>query len=248
VNRDALQSPVLEKQHLRLLHDPGHPTMHDVVCFHHAGGVRGTFRSWRRFLPDCRIFAFGFPDGSRSWDGLGDAVAAEIAQARLDGAILFGHSLGALIAYETALALEDRENAPRHLVVSGRDFGSPPAAPLPASDHAFLAFIADKYKAVPEAVLAEPELLAALLPRLRADVELAVAYSDYRPGGAGRLLCAPITAVAGSDDDAVTDNGLAAWRSATRGSFRVLRLDGGHFYVEKQAERVAAVLLEGEVT
>jgi medium-chain acyl-[acyl-carrier-protein] hydrolase len=153
---------------------------------------------------------------------------------------LFGHSLGALVAYEVARRLSAMGKAPESLIVSGHLAPSAGLRRLPIAhlpDAAFLRSLRD-LGGTPAEVFEAPELLALLLPMLRADFTLAEQYHE-QPGP--RLTCA-VTALGGIDDPWVDCNGLAAWGDVTTGPFDHAMLPGDHFYLASaRAELVARI-------
>jgi surfactin synthase thioesterase subunit len=149
----------------------------------------------------------------------------------------FGHSVGACIAYEAARQLRSPDGRPAlHLFVSGR--GSPPArtdvsAARQRSDHELLAIL-DRFGGTPAAIMQHPELGAALLPALRADLALAEGYG-VAPGS---LVDCPITAFGGADDTSHSAS-PRSWRRFTSGQFRTRTFPGGHFYLSTAGELLA---------
>ena len=112
----------------------------------------------------------------------------------------FGHSVGSWMAYEAARQLRSLDGRTAiHLFVSGRrspDLAPAPSLPpRPRSDHELLAIL-DRFGGTPAAIMEHPELLAALLPALRADLALADGYSVDPE----RHIDCPITALGGADD------------------------------------------------
>jgi medium-chain acyl-[acyl-carrier-protein] hydrolase len=150
----------------------------------------------------------------------------------------FGHSVGAWMAYEAARQLRSPDSrAAMHLFVSGRRSPSlVPAAPLPSRprpDHELLAIL-DRFGGTPAAIMEHPELLAALLPALRADLALADGYSvDPR-----HHIDCPITSLGGADDRSHS-GGIESWKEFTHGKFRTRVFPGGHFYISTAAEDLA---------
>lgn len=150
----------------------------------------------------------------------------------------FGHSVGAHVAYESARGIRSGDGRPAvHLFVSGR--GSPRIASIdrsrarhPRSDSELVAVLA-RFGGTPAAIMRHPELLAALLPALRADLALA---EDYAIDGTETINC-PITAFGGSDDVCMAD--LQSWRERTSDGFRAFILPGGHFYFSSRAKALA---------
>jgi surfactin synthase thioesterase subunit len=104
------------------------------------------------------------------------------------------------------------------------------------SDAAFLREIQHRYAAIPAEVLAEPEVLALLLPALRADI---AALETHVPASRNPLHC-PIVAMGGSDDPLTPRSDLENWRQQTRHDVRVRLFPGGHFYLEACRHAVLA--------
>jgi medium-chain acyl-[acyl-carrier-protein] hydrolase len=209
-----------------------------LFCFAYAGGGSHVFREWASLLPvDLDVFAIVPPGrGSRfsealvtDFDDLVTQIADEIIQYADRPITLFGHSLGASVAYEVARILEANGVSPGMVFVSGRQAPHVPSRRAPIAhlpDAAFLAGLA-QMGGTPAEILASRELVDLLLPMLRADFALAETYRE-RPGP--RLTC-PLEALGASGDPLVDRAGLEAWRVATSGSFNVHMFPGDHFYL-----------------
>jgi surfactin synthase thioesterase subunit len=154
----------------------------------------------------------------------------------------FGHSMGAVLASEVARSLTSRGwPAPQHLVVSGRRPPDMPGTETPIhrlSDDRFIAEISNRYGAVPAELMREPEVLALLLPGLRADF---TALETFRPGPRAPLDC-PISAFGGTHDRRTPRAHLEAWRGQTTGPARVRIFPGDHFYLNHQLAALLADL------
>jgi surfactin synthase thioesterase subunit len=98
-------------------------------------------------------------------------------------------------------------------------------------DAQFVAEVCRRYGGVPDAVLRDRDLLALLLPCLRADVTAVETYGY----SAGEPLACPISAFGGTDDATVSLDELEAWREETTGPFKVELLPGDHFFIESAA-------------
>lgn len=147
--------------------------------------------------------------------------------------VLFGHSLGALVAFELAREMRrKRAPLPIHIFVSSRR-GPRLREPGPdvhlLPDAAFVEEVQRRYDAIPGEVLREPELMELLLPTLRADFEMLETY-EY---ATEEPLDCPITAIGGLEDSRAPLASLEAWRLETRGPFQIHRFPGGHFYFRK---------------
>ena len=178
---------------------------------------------------------------AREWAPLIDELATAVAENVTSPVALFGHSLGALLAFEIARELSDRDLDVAHLIVSGR------AAPngdrsyaVPPGDKELLRDVDAVYGGVPDAIHTAPELLEYFVPILRADLELASAYV-FRPG---TPLTCPVTALTGADDPTVTWDQLQPWREQALADFDARSFPGGHFYFEHQEPAVLAVIRE----
>lgn len=232
--------------------NPGAPLR--LVCFPHAGGAAQFFRAWGTQLPAVEVLAIQPPGrwsrrGERPFRRL-DALATAAADAlvrELDRPYaLFGHSLGALVAFEVARLYRGRGlQLPRRLVVSSRAGPQIPLARAPLHELAgerLVAEVRDRYGGIPEQVLADPDLLELMLPVLQADMEVYETYvhHDEPP------LPVPVTAIAGDEDPLVDRDGLRAWGEQTSAGCTVHRLPGGHFYLGEGA-RAFFELLRGEL-
>lgn len=222
-----------------------------IFCFHHAGGAASAYRAWSAELPAhidlCAVQLPGRATRLRE-PPLRDipAIVTGVTDA-LEGALdlpfaFFGHSMGAVVACEVARELVRRRGpVPAHLFVSSR---RPPhiADPTPAlrglSDAEFVVEIDRRYGGIPPEVAAHADVMAMLLPGLRADIE---ALERHSANADERVPC-PITAFGGVHDRLAPPEQLEAWRDLTHSSFRLKLFGGGHFYVDTcRAEVVAAI-------
>ncbi|MET7718817.1 alpha/beta fold hydrolase [Streptomyces sp. NPDC005407] len=226
-----------------------------LFCFPHAGGSASAFLPLTRALSalsgEVDVLAAQYPgrqDRRReppveSITGLADALADEIRPLSGRPYAFFGHSMGAVVAYETARRLTQR-GAPRplRLFLSGR--GAPAERPYTHDrlmhDAAVLAAIR-RLGGTASRVLDDPEVLAMVMPALRADYGALGSY-DWRPGAP---LTAPVTVLIGDSDPVVTVDEAAAWCNHTSGGCELRVFPGGHFYLDGLADELAAVVLAG---
>lgn len=221
-----------------------------LFCMPYAGGGVAPFRLWFRSLPaDIEVSAAQLPGregriAEAPPSSIAAAVAAMIpaleAQSDLPYAI-FGHSMGALLAYELTLALEQRGGRPPdHLFVSGRRpphviDPRPPLHALPEPE--FLDQLQRRYGAIPAPVLAEADLLALLLPVVRADIRNVELYPVRET--APRIRC-PVTVYGGSADLHPTPDELLLWQGVAAHPLEHRVFDGDHFYLNVQREALTA--------
>ena len=142
---------------------------------------------------------------------------------------LFGHSMGALIAFELARHVSREYKAqPVHLFVSGRCSPQTNSEPLdPKLFDSELPEMLRRNNGTPEEVLENPELMELVLPVLRADVALCKSYV-YAPKPPFSF---PITAFGGFDDHGVVRRYIEGWREHTTGPFVLRMLPGDHFFL-----------------
>jgi phthiocerol/phenolphthiocerol synthesis type-I polyketide synthase E len=217
--------------------------------FPHSGGSPGEFMAWTEELPDLELWGVQLPGrGSRAeepaFTSMPELVGAFLDEVRLDPPfVLFGHSLGALVAYEIACALRDAGRpGPEQLWVSGiraPHVHRPDRGLHRLSGRELAEAVGDEYGSIPPELLAAPELLDMLLPVLQADLSI---VGSYRARPRAPLDC-PI-AVLGGDEDRERGDLLTRWRHHTTGSFDVRSFPGGHFYFREQRADVLRHLAE----
>jgi medium-chain acyl-[acyl-carrier-protein] hydrolase len=222
-----------------------------LFVFPHAGGNAALYRPLRLLMPpDIDLCPVQLPGRAARLDEPPlTSMGALMAQLRhvLQPLMIvpfgfFGHSVGAWMAYEAArqLCAGDGRTAV-HLFVSGR--GSPERVcadrppPRPRSDQDLLAIL-QGFGGTSPAIMQRPELIAALLPPLRADLALVEAYT-VDPGD--QVTC-PVTAFGGADDVSYSGS-LQSWKDCTRGRFRVRIFPGGHFYFSPAAGALAGEIV-----
>ena len=213
---------------------------HRLVCFPYAGGGPHTYRTWDRHLEEAEVWTIALPGHvgrldepfARSLGELGAVVANEIRTTLDDEAppVLFGHSMGAWLAFEVARNLESAGRRVAALVVSGRSgpgYRADTDVITHLDDDAFARELDRRYGGLPAPVLNSPEIMELFLPMLRADIAM---MERYRPTP-GRVACS-IHALGGADDSSTPREGLAAWASSTASRCATALFPGGHFYLE----------------
>lgn len=227
-----------------------------LFCFPYAGGQAHLFRSWHQSLPrDVETYASNLPGRAYSLNRppfrrVADLVA-EVGPAlvrEITGPfVLFGHSLGAILAFEVARWLRSRHGlSPALLAVAAHrapQVANADDAPMHLmNDRDFVVSLAKLKGTTPE-VLASPEILRFMIPILRADFEMA---ETYRYTSEPSLSC-PIAAFGGTDDEETAGGKLEAWRDQTTDACLCQLVKGDHFFVRSN-ERMFLELLRHELS
>ncbi len=163
----------------------------------------------------------GIPElASAVFDKVAPTVDAETEVA------FFGHSMGALVAFEVARRFEEAGLSVRALFVSAC------AAPgrigfdyIPESDRGLLDAVAEMTGVQPE-FLENEEFAANILPTLRGFK----AITNYRcePGA---TVSSPIYAYHADADEVATHEKVAPWAERTTSEFAIREFSGHHFYL-----------------
>lgn len=236
---------------IRTFHPSAEPAP-QLLCFPHAGGAAGYFVPLSAALaPDIQVRAVQYPGRQDriaepcavDLTVMADEVAALVAAQGWSRLHMFGHSMGALVAYETARRLEQTYGLrPVKLLVSGMRAPSVPQRALREDSDDALVEDLLQLRGTPPELLAEPELRDLLLTPLRADCR---AVGAYRPQTA--TVSAPATCFLGADDPVLSKQDAFRWTDHTTAAFAMRTFPGGHFYLDgfpaEVADAVRAELL-----
>jgi len=222
-----------------------------VVCLPHAGGGTAAYQGWPSLVPDdVEVWAARLPGRENRFleapveemAVLVDGLFAEVAAIADQPYALFGHSMGAVVAFALCLRLEQGSVPPPALLIaSGHE------APHTdwsrnyhlLGDHELTALLSSLSGTPPE-VLSDPQVMELFLPTIRADLAL---LETYRPGIDERVGC-PVVTYIGADDD-LQPEAVSRWDELTTGPCTHRVFPGGHFYLDQQrAEVVACVVAD----
>lgn len=212
-----------------------------LFCFPYAGGGAAIFQDWAQALPPdmevCAAMLLGRSSRMREPPLTRRSTVVEhLVQAftfYFDKPFaIFGHSVGALIGFDLARRLRREAGVePNHMFVSGCHAphlpdADPPPYNLP--DDEFIEYLR-RLNGTPRAMLEHQELMALMMPLLRADLE---AVSTYTYVDSPPVSC-PGSAYGGLRDSAVSREQLAAWREQTTANFILRMFNGNHFFIHQ---------------
>jgi medium-chain acyl-[acyl-carrier-protein] hydrolase len=220
-----------------------------LFCFPFAGGGSGTFSDWHAYLPESvEIVCVQLPGrGSRfretPFKNIGPLLAelsVHVPNPMEVPCAFFGHSIGALLAYELAGSLLKRvKPIPSVLFVSGMSapqLGQKGIATMRMPDREFIEYV-KRMNGIPEEVLGNEDLLEVLLPSMRADFELTESY-EY----SGTQLECPLVVFSGSDDLEAPPGTVERWAEITTGEFHRHTMPGDHFFLNSAKESLLALV------
>lgn len=217
-----------------------------LFCFPYAGGGSAIFRQLGKeflrspievvpaLLPgrESRVREPGYTQIEQYVESL----AREISP-HLDKPFAFlGHSMGAIISFELARCLRDQRGLePKHLFLSGRRAPRIPRRDPYVHDLPEPEFIAEieRMNGTPKEVLQHTELMALMIPLLRADFAVCHSYTY----ASGEPLRCPITVLGGTRDEEARPDELDQWREETAGDFNVQMLEGDHFFINQPQQQ-----------
>lgn len=223
-----------------------------LFVFPSAGRGPAMFRPWAAHLHVAtELCLIQLPGREARWNepplvDVGEASRAVYEAMRHDvdrPFAFFGHSLGALIAFEVARHLRRWMNVvPRALFVAAHRAPQLPN-PLPRiaqlPDAEFLSTLRARYGGLPEAAIAQKELMDLVLPTLKGDYGMAENYEYTKD----EPLSCPISVFGGVDDRHISHEELEGWRQQTSGAFTHRTMPGGHFFVDRVQVPLISLIL-----
>lgn len=221
-----------------------------LVCFPHAGGSASFYRPVSAALsPAVDVLSVQYPgrQDRRCEPGI-DSVAEladRVFQALLPSAdrplTFFGHSMGAVVAFEVARRFDSAGRTPLRLFASGRRAPSRhrDSDGRTRSDEEILAELRE-LSGTDARVFGDEEILRMVLPAIRSDYR---AVDTYRCPPGASVRC-PVSVLVGDGDPETTLDEARAWAGHTTGGFEMRVLPGGHFYLNDRADDVLRLLAD----
>jgi medium-chain acyl-[acyl-carrier-protein] hydrolase len=225
-----------------------------LFCFPYAGGSTTVYMKWLKKLNrDISLIPIELPGRGKRFkeqycNSFDEAVEDTCKQVcsqlgDKDRFILYGHSMGSLLAYEVTHKLkENLYNEPMHIFFSGR---YPPhiikneRLHLMTDDELIEEIL--KFGGTPRELFEDEQLLSLFLPIIRADYQIINTY-EYRERST-KLDC-NISCLNGLDDEDILDFELKQWSNCTNGNCSFYEFDGGHFFINDKSEEIINIINE----
>ncbi|MFB4421411.1 thioesterase II family protein [Streptomyces sp. QL37] len=218
-----------------------------LLCLPHAGGAATFFHGWARaFGNDIEVLAACYPGRQHrinepclpSIEAMADALTEEMLAYADAPLAIFGHSMGATLAYEITLRLHRQHDiVPTALLLSSRE---PPhrVTPINADPDDQASVVAEVHRlgGTDSEVLADPDLRDLVLPAIRSDFRL---VNDYAARPGVPLPC-PVVGYVGSSDPDLDDGVMRDWGDLAPEGFDLVTLQGDHFYLVDREEELTA--------
>lgn len=219
-----------------------------LFLLHFAGGNTYSFQFLKQYLPEFEFLPLELPGRGRriketlitEFDHAVEDIYNQVLK-HLRGAafMIYGHSMGSVIALKVAANLEISGFNPLQIIVSGN-----PGPGIRENKSRYL-MEQDVFKeelrsigGVPEEVLANEELFNFFVPILKADFEVVEKNEMilFNP------VKAPIYAIMGAEEEKAAQ--IINWKNFTLSNFQYQILEGNHFFIYRHAAQIAGIIRE----
>ncbi|WP_199551423.1 thioesterase II family protein [Streptomyces sp. N35] len=221
-----------------------------LLCVPFAGAGPSFFHPWRELAAGrWRVATVDLPGREKRLLEEPYGSVVEAAKAEIDRVvaelgegtrtILFGHSLGAVLAYELAHLLGRRGVPVERLVVSGSPgpWTQRERRAAGLSGDEFLARV-EEFAGFRHEALDHPEMRELILPALHADCTMHEAYVPSTDDP----VTVPVVSLRGDHDGLVTAEEARQWKDATTGTFTYVEFPGDHMYLVDHGEQILDVI------
>lgn len=218
-----------------------------LFCFPYAGGGASVFRTWRDGLSDqLDVIGVQIPGRENRFRETAHSTMKPLVDQLIQPlrpyfdkpVVFFGHSMGALIAFELARTLQSSMGLTvSHLIVGGCNaphLNSPLSVSLHQLDDNDFIDALIRLNGTPQEVFKNAELMQVFLPIIRADITLAETYV----GNSDDLLTCPITILRGDQDHDTSAEAMQRWQELTTEPAVLHTIRGDHFFPVSQREEV----------
>lgn len=221
-----------------------------LFCLPFAGGGASIYRPWGKLLgSEIEVCPIQLPGRENRFSetpikqaqAMAQSLANQIQLYSNKPFFIYGHSMGALLAFELARALQENGmDMPQGIFLAAHR-----AAHLPRKREALYALPDDqfidrlkRFGGFPQEVLDSKELLAFLMPTLKADFTLCDTYQFQ----SGTVLQCPLHLLAGNDDIEASPDVVEPWSQHTADVAKLHVLSAGHFFLRTHQDELIQIL------
>ncbi|MBJ8054124.1 thioesterase [Bacillus cereus] len=222
-----------------------------LFCFPHAGGSAFSYSKWKNYFnPHIEVVPIELAGrGYRIEESLYQSMEEAVNDVynsivkQLDNSpyILYGHSMGSLIAYELARKIQDSNNVlPEFLVLSGRNHPNSKIKNIRHNlpDEQFKNEVI-AMGGTSSKVFQSEELLEMFLPILRADFKIVETYiHDYNM----KACDVDFLILNGKDDEFTTYEEVKKWVQYTNKMCTFHSFEGQHFFLHETIEEIVSII------
>jgi len=222
-----------------------------MLCLPYAGAASSCYYKWRYYLDSyIEIIPvelaghgkrFGEPFYGNFQQAINDIVQIIQREISNEKYVIFGHSMGSILAYESVLRLKDLGRClPIHIILSGR---TPPNINTDikeiyqTSDQKLLEQLMEMGGTSAE-VINNHEIIEMFLPIIRADYKLLAEYIYDEQ----RIVDCDISVFYGKEDPNTNYYDIKKWDNFTRGHCHYYDFPGNHFFINKYINEVTETI------
>lgn len=220
-----------------------------LICFPHAGGFAGFYSFLKKAdikgIDDVRVYEYpgrGIRYCEKPMTNLNlssEIIANELRQSVRSGEfVLFGHSMGAFLAYETALTLQNKYGLNAKMVfISGQ---KPPATfkrehYIAENDEILMAYLI-KLGGIPDILLKNKNYMKQFLTLAKQDIKLLLNYNPSLPERQNRLERAAV--LYGGEDPEIDLTQIHLWSESVKRICGMKEFVGSHFYLDGNQDEI----------
>lgn len=224
-----------------------------LFCIPYSGGSSSVYYKWKRLLHTsitlCPLELAGrgrrmkepfYNSVAQAAEDISDMILGQLEEG--EPYAIYGHSMGALLAYETYYALKAKgAHEPEHIFFSGRKAPQDEAEKseyykLPEEEFLNVVF---HYGGNTREIMQNRELLDLFVPILRADFKIAEIYSYQMHNSKVQCEC---TVVNGRNDRSISKPDVVMWSELIDGYCQYRWISGEHFFISENVEAVATLI------
>lgn len=222
-----------------------------LFCFHHAGGSSFIFKNWVKYYKNIDVIPVDVPNrykelGEQHFESLIDNVVKAILKiSNGEKIFIYGHSLGALFAFETAYQIQERSDKyVEKIFVAGRH------APCEKNPLEFKC--SEGERGLYERLVKDGEMDKKVLKSNTFKNEfLPLIFDDYRIGEEyhyqGERLKAKIITLSGSRDMEASYEIMKLWNKVTNIGIKQYEIEGKHFFPYGEKEKEVLEIIAQEI-